>query len=375
MFDVALPVWADKAVDPIYGGAVESFRLDGVSASAVDFKRARVSSRQIYVFSHAEMLGWRQAEPVSDQLFEYFLSRFWLGSDLGWARRVSKAGLVIDSTPDLYDYAFALFALGWRYKARKDPVALKLAHQTLDVLEKKFAHPSGEGYFSFFPPSLPREQNPHMHLLEAALTLFEASGEQRFESMAKQLSALFATRLFRKPDGVLIEYFDDEWRPMDGDLGRRVEPGHMFEWAWILAQDQRLSGADHKSRVQLLVEWAERFGVDPISHATYNAVRCDGVPLDRGSRTWPNTERLKAWVAHATLNNVNPWPAIEGAGQLLLERYLDPAPKGFWIDAFNEHGAPVVHELPSSTFYHLFLAFSEVVRFAHTNVSGEWRRA
>ena len=56
MFEQALPFWAEHGVDRMYGGYVEQLTLDG-SDAAVDFKRVRVVARQIYVFSHAALLG------------------------------------------------------------------------------------------------------------------------------------------------------------------------------------------------------------------------------------------------------------------------------------------------------------------------------
>jgi mannose/cellobiose epimerase-like protein (N-acyl-D-glucosamine 2-epimerase family) len=37
---------------------------------------------------------------------------------------------------------------------------------------------------------------------------------------------------------------------------------------------------------------------------------------------------------------------------------------GLWIDAFDASGQPVATAIPTSTFYHLFLAFAEILRIA-----------
>lgn len=364
MNEEALPFWASRGLDMVHGGSVESLALDGVSPSGANFKRARVACRQIYVFSHAELMGWSQAGAAADHLYEHFITRFWQGPNKGWARSLTQQGALLDPTPDLYDYAFALFALGWRHKARKDPAALALAHQTLDFVDRQFRHPGGEGFHAALPPALPREQNPHMHLIEAALVLAETSGEARFQALADEIAALFKTRMCRLPMGVLPEFFDDAWRPIEGDKGRWVEPGHQFEWAWILAQHQKLTGADNAAVVQALVESAERHGVDPATQVTFNGVRDDGLVLDKGSRTWPNTERMKGWIGLAEVSGVDPWPAVEGSARVLLQRYLAPAPQGCWIDRYDADGKPMVDVIPTSTLYHVFLAFAEALRFA-----------
>ena len=58
MFDQALPFWAAHGLDADNGGYVEQLTLDGADAG-VAFKRTRVAARQIYVFSHAAVMGWK----------------------------------------------------------------------------------------------------------------------------------------------------------------------------------------------------------------------------------------------------------------------------------------------------------------------------
>lgn len=373
LFDVALPVWLRAGIDGAHGGPHESLDLAGQGPSGVPFKRSRVCARQIYVMSHAALVlarapGREQQASAARQmaldLFEYYQRVMWRGPQVGWLRRVTIEGAPLDATPDLYDHAFALFALGWLHRATQEARALTLADETLDLLEARFRHPGGWGFHHELPPALPRQQNPHMHLFEAALVWAEGGRSPRFSALADELADLFVARLVRMPDGILPEFFDADWRAIPGEAGRRVEPGHQFEWAWILAQHQKLAGVDHRAVIGALVAWAERHGVDPRTQVTFNAVQADGVPIDRGSRTWPNTERMKGWIGANEAIGLDPWPALQGSADLLLTRYLGTAPRGMWIDAVDADGAPIATEIPTSTFYHLFLAFAETLRLA-----------
>src|SRR5262249_34569965 len=111
-----------------------------------------------------------------------------------------------------------------------------------------------------------------------------------------------------------------------------------------------------------LVDFAERYGVDPASHATYDEVRDDGAPLKRSSRTWPNTERIKGHLALFELEGRDPRAAVADSARLLLDRYLNVTPYGSWIDQFDAEGKSMSKAAPTSTLYHVFLAFSEVLR-------------
>jgi len=359
MFDAALPFWGDAGVDRGRGGFFEELDFSG-RPTAVPFKRTRAMCRQVYVFSHASLLGWAPGAALASAGYAYLVERAWLGPDKGWARRLTADGAVLDPTPDLYDLAFVLFALAWRFKASGDPDALRRAHETLDFIDRRLRPAGGEGFLHTWPADGPRLQNPHMHLLEASLAAFEASGDRRFLDRATEVVGLFRRRFF---DGrTLAEYFTDDWRRLPGAQGRIVEPGHQFEWAWILASYQRLAGQDFSAEAAALVEFSEGHGVDATTQVTFNQVRDDGVVLDGGSRSWPNTERIKGHLALFELSGRDPRAAVAGSTRLLLDRYLAVAPRGSWMDAFDAEGRPAATAAPTSTLYHVFLAFAEILR-------------
>src|SRR5262249_46252310 len=157
-------------------------------------------------------------------------------------------------TPDLYDIAFALFGLSWRYRLTKDASVLQAAHATLDYVQTEMRGPHG-GLWQWLPPTGPRLQNPHMHLIEASLSLFDSTREDPFLQQAGEVAGLFNEAFF---DGrTLGERFTEAWRRIPGEEGRVLEPGHHFEWAWILAQYQRATGEDMTKQARALVDFAE----------------------------------------------------------------------------------------------------------------------
>jgi mannose/cellobiose epimerase-like protein (N-acyl-D-glucosamine 2-epimerase family) len=358
MFDAALPFWAAHGVDTSHGGFYEELGFDGAPTS-VDFKRVRAMCRQVYVFSHAALLGWREGAQLSADGFDYVVRKAWQGPELGWAKTLSRDGIVRDSTADLYDQAFGLYAMAWRHRLSGDAEALKLARQTLEFVDTHMRDSGGAGFWSALPGGGARAQNPHMHLLEACLAAFETSAEQQFLDVANEIAALFHARFF---DGrTLGEHFTTDWRRAPGEKGRVVEPGHHFEWGWLLAQHQRHTGMNSADAARALMAFAEAHGVDEESGAVFNSVRDDGAPLDRGSRTWTNCERIKGWLGLFECGGEDASPAASSA-RLLLERYLSVSPRGAWQDHFDAAGAPLAAIVPASTFYHVFAAFAEVLR-------------
>lgn len=361
MFRAALPWWAANGIDRVNGGYVEQMTMDGRDA-AVPFKRTRVTARQIYVFSHGYMLGFEKGLDVAKHGVEFLVSKTWNGPDKGFARKLTREGTPLDPTPDLYDIAFCLFAFSWFYRASGDKTARDWMHRTLDFIEAHMRFPGGEGFENELPRKSLRWQNPHMHLTEAALASFEATGEERFAGLARELTDLFETRFFDPKTGTLAEWFTDDLKRAPGEDGHIVEPGHHFEWAWILNSARKQLRLDLGDTIRAVAGFAEKHGIDSESCAAFNSIRDDGTPVDRGSRTWPNTERIKTAIALYELDGTDPASMIRTSGSLLLERYLANTPHGTWVDAFGGSGKPVVDSIPASTLYHVFLAFTEVLR-------------
>lgn len=350
LFEAALPFWAGPGLDKTHGGFLEEVGRDGLETD-VAFKRVRVTCRHVYAFSHAALLGWSPGAELSARGYEYLLAKARLGGGR-WARLLSREGAVIDDAPDLYEHAFVLLALAWRYRLTRDADALALAHETLDFIESQMR--AGDGFWPHLPKAPPLLQNPHMHLTEATLALFEATADERFLDLAGALTGLLRRRFFNGRS--LGERFDAEWRPAPAEL----EPGHHFEWAWILAQYHRHSGAEIEREAVALTTFAETHGVDPALSITYDGLDESGAPARRTSRTWPNTERIKAHLALFELTGRDPRPVVASATRLLLDRYL--LPNGGWVDRLDESGRAENGPMPASTFYHLFLAFAEVLR-------------
>lgn len=360
-FTHALPLWTGPGLDRAQGGVTEALTFDGAPAP-LDYKRTRVCGRQLYVYSHATLLGFGPGAEAAEHAYTFLTRHAWLGPEHGWARRISTSGAILDPTPDLYDLAFALFGLGWYARAGGPPDCWMWIDRTLSVLERKFHHSSGFGYWHALPSHGPRLQNPHMHLLEAALAGLEAGPHPALERLARKLVELFCTRLYDAQTNTLAEYFADNWSRAPGPTGMITEPGHQFEWAWILTQAERLLGLNLATEIEGIFAFAERYGVDANTGVVFAQVREDGVPLDRGTRTWPTTERIKAHLALFELRGHDPRPGITQSLRRLFEANLSTDIPGLWYDAHDADGRGLAPYAPASTLYHVFLALSELLR-------------
>jgi len=345
----ALPVWASIGLDADAAGFVEHLGLDGRPV-AVDFKRVRVQARQIYVYSHAEMLGRPGALDAAHAGYDFLVAHGQLGDGL-WARRLGRHGGVQDAAVDLYDQSFVVLALAHFHNASRIPSALDLASATVRAIGRDGRHPSGLGFHDHWPdPSPHRSQNPHMHLLEATLALLAVTADPQHAALADELVELFEQRFFHAETGTLGEHFDETLRPVTD----HVEPGHQMEWVWLLREYARLRGGGHTDAMDRLYAFATTHGTNPETGLLYDIVGRNGTVRDGGTRLWPQTEAVRA---HLVMGRPD---RAEAALAALSKRFLHPAPAGMWHDHFHADGRLRSNTVPASSLYHLFTAHAEL---------------
>ncbi len=359
--NVALPFWADRGVDA-EGGFYERMTASGAPDADAP-RRVRVQMRQIYVFAHAHALGWHpRAGAVAAAGARFADARVYAprgAPEAGCGYILDGRGDMTDPTRDLYTQAFALLALAWRRRALGDPGALRDADAIVQFMDREMASPAG-GWVEALPrASGPRRQNPHMHLFEAFLALYEAAGRAQDLARARDMTALFETRLFDQTTGCLLEYFNDDWSPHP-DAGDLVEPGHMMEWVWLMDRLSQHDGADRSALLRTLYARAVEIGRDPVSGFLVTKASAGG-PFQPGPRrSWPQLEFLRASLVMARGGASSEYETAADLIDALLASYLSGPFPGGWIDQYDAAGAPVPGPVSASTLYHYVTAAVEV---------------
>lgn len=357
----ALPLWATAGVDKTRGGFVESLTLEGEPILGVP-KRQRVQARQIYVYSHAHLLGWEGPWLATARHgFEFMSENYWDAEDGGWIFSAERDGTPANTVREAYEQAFALFSLAWFHRASGDDTVLGWIARTLEFLDGRLGDPVDGGYQEAIPNRLPRRQNPHMHLLEAMLALHWATGEPKYTARARQLFELFRSRLFHPATGTLGEFFGGDWQPAPGQTGTLVEPGHHFEWVWLLQQYGRASSDDVSSEQTALYDFAETQGVDTDDGLAFDGVLRDGSTHDDNKRLWVQTEAIKAQIVRAEQGHKGAAARLDQLLDAMFETYLRD--NGAWQDHVRRDRTGFAPDAPASSFYHVFLAISDALRF------------
>lgn len=367
MFDQALPFWSRIGVDEEAGGFFE--RLTPAGAVIDDPRRARLVARQIYVFAAAERLGWQGPARALVRHGLCALERHHLRAEGLVIPSVDRDGAVVRDAFDLYDHAFVLFGLASAAEIGEAPqhladraVALRAA------MRVDYGHPVA-GFEESRPPSAPLKANPHMHLLEACLAWETLAPGRGWEALADEIATLCLSRLIDAETGAVREYFDREWRAIPSGDHAVVEPGHQFEWGWLLLRWSARRGTKNAAEAAYrLIAGAEAHGIDAVSGLAVNELTLSLAVRDDRARLWPQTERVKA---HALLaERAAPGSDPQRAAQHLtaeavagLRRFLAHPVAGSWWEHIGPDGAPALEPARASSLYHIMGALEAVTPF------------
>jgi mannose/cellobiose epimerase-like protein (N-acyl-D-glucosamine 2-epimerase family) len=360
--DDALPFWGTTGVDHMRGGFHERLDLEGRPILDVP-KRLMVQGRQLYVYCHAGLLGWHpDSRRLADRCVDYMLTSFYRRDGKpGWVYALAPDGSVADAGRDTYAHAFALLGLAWYHCLTGDPRVIEIVDETLAFLDEALTSPRG-GYLDAMPrPDDVRRQNPHMHLFESCIALYQATGDAKYLARDAEIFGLFSACFFQPGDGALCEYLTEDLDPLPGPRGRITEPGHHYEWIWLLRHFQRASGRDVGPFCSALYAHADRYGWDDEGFVV-DEVEASGAIVKDSRRSWPHTEALKANIVEAEVGRPGCDARAARCVSRLTETFIGRPIRAGWIDHVDGNGRPIVAMMPASTLYHVFCASAEAAR-------------
>jgi mannose-6-phosphate isomerase len=157
---------------------------------------------------------------------------------------------------------------------------------------------------------------------------------------------------------MLHESFDTSWVPTKNVAGRVVEPGHQFEWAYLLLKWGGKERADARKAAYRLIELADHHGVH--RGVAINALLNDTSIHDEEARLWPQTERLRAAALAARLSgDARYWKMTSDSAEGLL-RYFSTPVRGLWHDRLLPSGDFVHETVTAGNLYHIVGGIQEL---------------
>lgn len=360
VYEQLLKNWALHGINKEYGYSYESMTHEWVG-NPVGRLRLLTQCRQLYTFSHADQIqNSDEWHALLRPLFDFITTNYFFEDR--WFFSLNDDLTIKDTQSDAYTLAFVLLAFSHYYRATKDDRALHYMKKTHLFLLDKMQAKTG-GFYESYPIDThqTRRQNPHMHLLEGYIAAFETTQDEDYKKIIASLLSLSLEHFYDKKTKTLREFFTQDWH-LDPATGHQIEPGHHFEWVWLLYQANKiLPNPDYTDLAQQLWRTAVRYGFSE-NGGIYNQIDGDTYqPIDKEKRIWPITEYLKA-ITVMPIGKEEKIDRLEKALRFMQKHYL--LDDGCWNEYLNEDNSAKNYPLPGTSSYHIFLGLTEVLRWS-----------
>lgn len=349
------------SIDPLGG----FFTLDDRGSPLADPRRElHTTTRLVHCFAIARLLGRPGAERFIDHGMSFLWSAHRDAANGGYRWDAAEGG---DGTKQAYGHAFVLLAAA-SAKVAGHPDADRLLADVTEVIRTRFweeAHGAVAEEFAadWSPLGAYRGQNSNMHMTEALMAAFEATGEDDYLAMAERIATRVIAMTAAENGWRVVEHFDADWRPdrdyANGDIFRPygTTPGHSLEWTRLLLQlwqlgDERLAWLPDAAEALFLRATTDAW--DPRGGFVYT-LDWEGSPRLRNRLWWPAAEGVGA---SAFLNALRPSPDHEiwyrKIWDFIAAELIDRASGGWFTQPRDDGADPLFTGKPD--LYHALQA-------------------
>lgn len=264
------------------------------------------TARMVHCFAIGSLLG----RPGSDDIVDHGMKYLWENhrdhERGGYHWSLDNSGL-LDSTKQGYGHAFVLLAAS-SAKVAGHPDADRMIADVTEVLHSRFweeQHGAIAEEFEADWTPVPgyRGQNSNMHLTEALMAAFEATGEIDYLRKAERIADLVIRRRAGENGFRVAEHFDENWaldRDYKGNEMFRpsgTTPGHWLEWARLVLQLWALGGKTHDwmpEAAKALFSQSVELGWDKEKGGFFYTLDWNDAPAKRNKLWWPMAEGAAA---------------------------------------------------------------------------------
>ncbi|MFC2248409.1 AGE family epimerase/isomerase [Labrys portucalensis] len=307
--DTLFSVFEQNSLNPLGGFydldmACKPF-VPGQPPGSLPTRQIHSTTRMVHCFAIAHLMG----RPGADVMIDHGMDFIWNGhrdkDQGGYFWGVGYEGPT-DDTKQAYGHAFVLLAAS-SAKVAGHPDADRLLADISTVLDEHFweegpgatAEEFTRDWQSF---DTYRGQNSNMHLTEALMAAFEATGDNSYLNKAERIADLIVRRHAAENGWHLPEHFSQDWQLNKDYSGSPVfrpygtTPGHWLEWARLLLQLWELGGRK--------LTWLP----DAAANLFRQAVK-DGWDHEKGGFYY-----TLDWTGAARIRDRYWWPCCEGIG-------------------------------------------------------------
>lgn len=317
------------------------------------------ATRQIHVTTrmvHCSVIGSLIGRPGSDEIVDHGMRYIWeKHRDTrrgGYVWGLDDNG-VTNGSKQAYGHAFVLLAAS-SAKLVGHPLAEQMLADVTEVINTRFwDEQTGsvkDEYNQDWSQLLPyRGQNANMHMTEALMAAFEATGERAYLTKAERIAELIIAKNAIPLGHRVAEHFDQHWvldRNYEGNEMFRpsgTTPGHWLEWARLLYQlwvlgEKRLSWMTGAARE--LFQQSIDLGWDKVHGGFFYTLDWDNKPVLREKLWWPVSEAIGAAAYISAFDSGDYFQAWYRRLWDYAENHVIDHKRGGWLSELKEDLTP-----------------------------------
>ncbi|MBU2957620.1 AGE family epimerase/isomerase [Paracoccus sp. 1_MG-2023] len=361
-----IPAWLKAALPPGTGPApvIEALGDDGPRTTLAQ-------CRTVFALAHLARVAHIPELLMAAERIQGFVVQHLRDGDWGHRFAVAPDGTALDDPASRlrrsYDQSFALLSVAALIRAGSDSADADDLDRIWGFIETLIDPETGALWEDDRGPDSAqlRAQNPQMHMLEALLEAYSATNDRIWLERAAHFVGIGSRHFIDPETGAVREFVGRDLEPLQDATGQRREPGHQYEWAWLLHCHADLSGDDApRALAHRMKSFAEAHGLrrgGELDLAPFDAVDAAGQVTEATHLLWPLTEAGKLYAL------LGDREAALRMGQLIFGAYFAPGQEPRWINQLDGEGRTTWDAALTRLLYHVAIFVTEGHR------AGFWR--
>ncbi|MDG1491301.1 MAG: AGE family epimerase/isomerase [Planctomycetota bacterium] len=342
-----VPFWLEHSLDREYGGYLNQLDRDGSCFG--DDKHVWLQGRQVWMFSKLFLDRGDERYLEAARLGAEFLARHAVGSDGRAFFQLRRDGAPVKLQRKIFSECFLVMAYAEFARASGDGSyrarALELFDRVLALVDDPT--PLGRPVLSGARPT--RDLAVPMILLNLVAELRGDPGSATFDDRAdydaiERRCVADVLLHFDRARGIVREQVGLDGTPIDAPEGRLLNPGHVIEAGWFMAEHAaRVGDAALEADAFAMMEGALDMGWDTDHGGLYYFLDAGGhspTQLEWSMKLWwPHCEAMiGTLIAWRRTGEARWWARFEEVASWAMDRFPDPE-HGEWFGYLTREGA------------------------------------
>ncbi len=291
---------------------------------------------------------------------DFLLDTFYDSTYKGFYHSCDHHGRVLDDRKLSYGHSFAIFGLVHAFRMTGISRYRDVAVETFELMRSRMTDSYGGLYYGFTrrfePLDEMKSQNPIMHFFEAAMELASLDSCLNYQKDVIEIADFVLDRLVRPSSRLLPEVYTDDWSEANSEDGGRIDVGHAFEWAFLLAHAQEQGYPQrYLSYAKSFLDNALEMGWDRKEGGIFSPASSDTLRVKSRKNWWEQCEAIRALLHFVFKRGESGYTkALEHCTDFVQRSFVDPDQPG-WFSVIDSPAAMRQQEkiLPGKVYYHI----------------------